>query len=99
MMVKRVGMSALRSVLALLIALSVVAVIMLARGMSRLPQDEHALLVLLPALILLAIDWRGASFRDVDFALGADVAILVASSGIYAVLFVVLRRICSSLIT
>ena len=83
---------------ALLVAVAGVALAVMARGPSTLPSREAALLFLLPAVILLAMDWRGSGFVDVDFALGADVALLVASPGVYGVFFVVLRRVFSALV-
>jgi hypothetical protein len=64
---------------------------------GSLPPPNVALLFVLPSVLLLGTDWATGGFSDNDFALGADIVLLVSGAGVYAVLLVLARRMASLL--
>ena len=61
------------------------------------PSGDVGLLFALPAVVLLGTDWVTGGFLDNDFALGADVVLMVSSAGVYSVFLVMVRRMASLL--
>ena len=80
-----------------LAALAVLAA-MMAWSRGSLPDPHVALLFALPSVVLLGMDWATGGFPDNDFALGADIVLLVSGAGVYAVLLVLARRMASLLV-
>lgn len=77
------------------VALSLLGMAILGLEPEGLAKGVEVLLFAVPAVLLLVFDWSEGGSRDNDFALPADIALVVTSAGLYPVLIIALRRIAS----
>jgi hypothetical protein len=79
------------------LALSALVLVAMAWLPSTLLSTELGLMFAIPSVILIGIDWATGGFADNDFALAADIVLLLSTAGVYAVLLVLARRMASLL--